>query len=325
MKLNPRICFAALVLCLLGLVPPYVAYVAEPFYLTLFTRILILAIAASSLNLILGYGGLVSFGHALYFGLGAYVVSILANHGWTAGWIHLAVTLAACAIVGLVTGLIVLRTTGIAFIMITLAFSQMFYFLFVSLKQYGGDDGLTIPGRSDFGLLDISDKTVFYYLCFAVLLAVIFLGHRLVHAQFGAVLQGTKSNERRMLALGFPTLRYKLVAYVISAMICGVAGLLFANLTLFASPSYLSWIMSGDLIVMVVLGGGGTLIGPVIGAISLTLFEEIIKAFTEHWMMILGPLLVAIVLITKRGLYGAVQDWETRWLQAAARKKGGSR
>ncbi|HTD03771.1 branched-chain amino acid ABC transporter permease [Undibacterium sp.] len=310
MKPSPRMYFASLVLVLLGLVPIYAAYLGEPFYLTLFGRMLIFAIAASSLNLILGYGGMVSFGHALYFGIGSYVVGILASHGLLNGWMHLTATVACCAIVAVLTGLVALRTNGIAFIMITLAFSQMFYFLFVSLKQYGGDDGLSIGGRSNFGSVDFNNGTVFYYVCYVTLLAVMFAGFRLVHARFGMVLRGSRSNGRRMLALGFPTLRYRLTAYVLSAMTCGVAGMLYANLTLFSSPSYLSWTMSGDLIVMVVLGGVASLMGPVLGAISLSLLEEALKAYSEHWMMILGLLIVGIVLLTKRGIYGFIQDWE---------------
>ncbi|MCW5261408.1 branched-chain amino acid ABC transporter permease [Verminephrobacter eiseniae] len=310
MKLTPRIHFSALILVLPGLLPLYAAYAGEAFYLTLFCRILIFAIAAASLNLVLGYGGMVSFGHALYFGLGAYVVGILARHGWTNGWTQLSITLACCAMVGCLTGIIALRTTGIAFIMITLAFSQMSYFLFVSLKQYGGDDGLSIAARSDFGILDFNDSTVFYYVCYAALLTIMFFGHRLVHARFGMVLRATKSNERRMLALGFATLHYRLLAYVLSAMVCGVAGMLYANLTLFSSPSYMSWSMSGDLIIMVVLGGVASVMGPLLGAMGLILLEEILKSHTDHWMMILGVLIVAIVLLTKRGIDGLLQDME---------------
>ncbi|MCW5233246.1 branched-chain amino acid ABC transporter permease [Verminephrobacter eiseniae] len=310
MKLTPRIHFSALILVLPGLLPLYAAYAGEAFYLTLFCRILIFAIAAASLNLVLGYGGMVSFGHALYFGLGAYVVGILARHGWTNGWTQLSITLACCAMVGGLTGIIALRTTGIAFIMITLAFSQMSYFLFVSLKQYGGDDGLSIAARSDFGILDFNDSIVFYYVCYAALLTIMFFGHRLVHARFGMVLRATKSNERRMLALGFATLHYRLLAYVLSAMVCGVAGMLYANLTLFSSPSYMSWSMSGDLIIMVVLGGVASVMGPLLGAMGLILLEEILKSHTDHWMMILGVLIVAIVLLTKRGIDGLLQDME---------------
>ncbi|MEO7761973.1 MAG: branched-chain amino acid ABC transporter permease, partial [Casimicrobiaceae bacterium] len=207
-------------------------------------------------------------------------------------------------VTALVVGWVCLRTTGIAFIMITLAFAQMFYFLAVSLKLYGGDDGLTIAARSDFGWLDLQNNTVFYYTIFVVLIALLLLIRRIVESRFGLVIRGCKSNERRMQALGFPTLRYRLVAYVISALICTIAGILLANLTRFASPSYMQWQASGDLIVMIVLGGMGTLIGPIAGATGLLLLEEVLSEWTQHWMVILGPLIVALVVISNRGIYG---------------------
>jgi branched-chain amino acid transport system permease protein len=319
-KFNPRIFCSVLMLLVLVFVPVYASIYSEPFYLTLFGRIVVFSIAASSLNLILGYGGLVSFGHALYFGLGAYIVGIAATHGIENGWIQLVIVLSMCALIGLLTGLISLRTNGIAFIMITLAFSQMFYFLFVSLKQYGGDDGLPLVARSNFGLIDLSSNTVLYYLALAVLFLVLWLGHRMIHSRFGMVLLGSKSNERRMKALGFPTLRYKLTAYVISTMVCGVAGMLFGNLSNFASPSYLSWNTSGDLFVMVVLGGVGTLLGPVWGTVAFLLIEEIFKSLTDHWMLYSGALIIVIVLISKRGIYGVLLGWETKASDRRSRK-----
>jgi len=300
--------FAGLLLLLLGLVPVYALQSGDTFSLNLFGRILIFAIAASSLNLILGFGGMVSFGHALFLGLGSYVVGIMAHHGVSNGWAQLAATLVCCAVVGALTGALVLRTKGIAFIMITLAFSQMFYFLFVSLKQYGGDDGLSITVKSDFSGLNLGNGVVFYYVCFGVLLLVLYAVRRIVDARFGMVLRGSKSNPVRMAAIGFPTLRYRLTAYVLSSMVCGVAGLLYANLTMFSSPSYMSWIMSGDFIIMVVLGGLGTVMGPVAGTVGLILLEEILKAYTDKWMMVLGVLIVIIVSFTRRGLWGLVQD-----------------
>jgi branched-chain amino acid transport system permease protein len=310
LNFNPRVFFTALMLLVLVLAPVYASVYSEPFYLTLFGRIVIFAIAASSLNLILGYGGLVSFGHALYFGLGSYVVGIAANHGIESGWIQLIIVLSACAVIGGLTGVVSLRTNGIAFIMITLAFSQMFFFLFVSLKQYGGDDGLPLVARSNFGLMDLTNNVILYYLALAVLFVVLWLGHHMIHSRFGMVLRGSKSNERRMKALGFPTLRYKLTAYVISTMICGVAGMLFGNLSNFASPSYLSWATSGDLIVMVMLGGVATLMGPVWGAFAFLLIEEVFKSLSDHSMLYTGALIVVIVLVSKRGLYGALIRWE---------------
>ena len=308
---SPRTWVGIVLLGVLALVPVYAHLFQQTFYITLFTRILIFAIAALGLNLILGYGAMVSFGHALYIGIGAYAVGILSFHGVTNGWLHLVAALAAGAVVALVVGWVCLRTEGVAFIMITLAFAQMFYFLSVSLKLYGGDDGLTIPARSDFGWLNLSNNTVFYYTVFAVLLAIVFVIARVVESRFGFVLRGCKSNERRMKALGFPTLRYRLVAYVISALICTIAGVMLANLTRFASPSYMQWQASGDLIVMIVLGGMGTLLGPVAGATGLLVLEEVLSELTQHWMVILGPLIVLLVVFSSRGIYGLV-DAEPR-------------
>jgi branched-chain amino acid transport system permease protein len=288
------------------LLPLVTAALGQPFYVTLATRILVFALAAAGLNLVLGYGGLVSFGHALYVGLGAYAVGILAFHGVTSGWAHLAAAVGLSAAIALVTGMVCLRTSGMAFIMITLAFAQMVYFLGVSLKQYGGDDGLQIPARSDFAPLSIESNTALYYFSLVLLLAVLYLSWRLVHARFGRVLRGTKSNARRMRVLGFPILRYQLAAYVLSGVICGVAGLLLANLTRFASPAYAFWTASGDLIVMVMLGGISTIVGPRVGAIVYVVLETVLAGYTEHWMLILGPIIVLIALLAKRGLYGLV-------------------
>ena len=303
---SPQLWAAAVLLGLLGLVPVYAAVFEQPFYITLFARILIFAIAALGLNLILGYGAMVSFGHALYIGIGAYAVGILSFHGVTNGWAHLGAGLAVGAVAATIVGWVCLRTSGIAFIMITLAFAQMFYFLSVSLKQYGGDDGLTIAARSDFGWINLANNTVFYYAIFAVLVALLLVFRRIVDSRFGMVLRGCKSNERRMAALGFPTMRYKLAAYVISALVCVVAGMMLANLTKFASPSFMQWQASGDLIVMIVLGGMGTLIGPVAGAAGLLLLEEVLAGWTQHWMVILGPLIVVIVIVSNRGIFGVL-------------------
>jgi branched-chain amino acid transport system permease protein len=309
---SPRTWVGIVLLGVLALVPVYAHLFQQTFYITLFTRILIFAIAALGLNLILGYGAMVSFGHALYIGIGAYAVGILSFHGVTNGWLHLLAALAAGTVVAIVVGWVCLRTEGVAFIMITLAFAQMFYFLSVSLKLYGGDDGLTIAARSDFGWLNLSNNTVFYYTVFAVLLAIVFAVARVVESRFGFVLRGCKSNERRMKALGFPTLRYRLVAYVLSALICVIAGVMLANLTRFASPSYMQWQASGDLIVMIVLGGMGTLLGPVAGATGLLVLEEVLSEWTQHWMAILGPLIVLLVVFSSGGIYGLVDSMPRR-------------
>ncbi|APW40420.1 branched-chain amino acid ABC transporter permease [Rhodoferax koreense] len=304
--------FVALVVLLLLFVPQYARLAGEPFALTFVSRVLVFALAAISLNLVLGFGGMVSFGHALYMGLGAYAVGILAQHEIGNGWMQLGVTVLACAAVGAVTGLISLRTSGIAFIMITLAFAQMFYYLFVSLKQYGGDDGLSVTLRSDFGLFSLGSPVTLYYVALALVLAVLFGMYRLVGARFGMVLRGCRINERRMKAMGFMTLRYKLTAYVLASVISGVAGLLYANLTGFASPAYMAWTVSGELIVMVVLGGMGTVFGPLLGALVLLFSEEVLKTMTDHWQMVLGPLIVLVVLTARRGVYGYLLDWDGR-------------
>jgi branched-chain amino acid transport system permease protein len=304
--------FSGLFLLLLSLIPLYANWQSEPFLLTFATRVLILALAALSLNLILGFAGLVSFGHALYLGLGAYCVALLAHHDINNGWLQIILTIVVCASVGAITGLISLRTSGIAFIMITLAFAQMFYYLIVSLKQYGGDDGLSILSRSDFGWFDLRSPTTLYYSAFALVLGMLLWVKHMVDAPFGVVLRGCRMNERRMQALGFHTLRYKLAAYVAACVVCGLAGLLYANLANYASPAYLAWTLSGELIVMVVLGGMGTVFGPLVGAFALLCCEELLKSFTDHWPIPLGVLIIWVVLTARRGLYGYLLDWDAR-------------
>ena len=320
---SPRTLAAAALLLLLALVPVYAQWQGEPFLLALFGRVLVYGIAALALNLLLGYGGMVSFGHALYLGLGAYAVGVLSHYGIENGWLHLAAAAGACAVVGLVSGYVVMRTNGIAFIMITLAFAQMFYFLATGLEGFGGDDGMSLFAGSDFGLFRLDTPLALYCAAFGVLLLVLGLMHRLIHAPFGMALRGCQANERRMRALGFPTLRYRLAAYVISAVICGVAGVLLANLTMYVSPSYLAWTTSGELIVMVALGGIGTLFGPVAGALAFLLLEEGLKLLTEHWMLIMGLLIVGVVLASRRGVYGSLSPAPWRIVRRAAHRPSG--
>ena len=306
-RLDPKTIAAFVALAALALVPAVAAAADAPFYTGVFARIMVFAIAAVSLDLILGYGGLVSFGHAAYLGIGAYAVGILNFHGVSDGFIHFAAAFLAAAVAALAIGCVSLRTSGVYFIMITLAFSQMVYFLGVSLNRYGGDDGLNISRHSDFGgLIDLGDQTVLYYFVFGVLLLVLFLGSRIVQSRFGVLLQGVKSNERRMIAIGFPTFRYKLAAFVISGAIGGVAGALFANLTLFVSPSMMHWSRSGEIMMMVILGGIGTLFGPVLGAAAYLILESVLSRLTEHWQALLGPILILVVLFSKAGLLGLV-------------------
>jgi len=315
-RVRLRTVVAVVLLAGLALVPPIAAAMHESYYVTLFTRIVILALAAVGLNLILGFGGLVSFGHAMYVGIGAYAVGILSFYGVDNGWIQLAAALVVGMVVALVIGFICLRTSGMAFIMITLAFAQMLYFFCISLKTFGGDDGLTIAARSDFGVFSLKSNVALYYCALGLLLACVGVFARLVQSRFGMVLRGSRSNERRMAALGFPMLRYKLTAYVISALVCVVAGMLLANLTRFAAPSYMAWQSSGDLIVMVVLGGMHTVLGPVAGAVALIVLEELLSGWTTHWMIVLGPAIVLIVLTAKKGLYGYIVERDERRLRA---------
>ncbi|HXX03891.1 MAG TPA: branched-chain amino acid ABC transporter permease [Xanthobacteraceae bacterium] len=304
----PRSALAAIVVAVLALVPVYSALTGDGFALTLFTRVLILAIGAVSLNLIMGYGGMVSFGHAAYLGIGGYAVGILAKEGVDSGFVQWPAAIAASALYALAVGALSLRTRGVYFIMITLAFAQMIYYVAIGLDRYGGDDGLTIYRRSQFaGLLDLNNKTLFYYLCFALLLASLYIVSRIVNSRFGLVIRGARSNERRMRAIGFPTFRYKLVCFVIAGAMCGLAGALLANHTNFISPALMHWTRSGDLIVMVVLGGLGSLFGPLIGAVVFLLLEEGLSRLTEYPDLILGPVLLLVAIYAHGGIEGLLE------------------
>ncbi|MBU2090782.1 MAG: branched-chain amino acid ABC transporter permease [Alphaproteobacteria bacterium] len=296
-------------LALLCLLPMLAEALGEGFYITMMNRVLILALAAMSLNLILGYGGMVSFGHAAYLGIGAYTVGILAYHsdawfGTESAFIALPAAMLVAAILALAIGAISLRTSGVYFIMITLAFAQMVYFFFVSQQEYGGMDGMQMWSRSDAGPIDLSDNASFYYVVLGLLLVLLYAKYRLVRSRFGLVLRGIRENERRMKALGFPTYRYKLVAFVISGAVAGLAGAMMANLSEFVSPSLLHWTRSGEMMVMVILGGMGTIAGPILGALAFLVLEDVLSEITQHWMIVLGPLLILIVLVARRGLYG---------------------
>jgi branched-chain amino acid transport system permease protein len=321
-SLDPRAAVTVLLIAGLVLLPAYSTLSGNVFALTLFTRIVILALAAASLNLIMGYGGMMSFGHAAYLGIGGYAVGILAQEGFGSGFIQFPVALAMSALFAFVIGALSLRTRGVYFIMITLAFAQMAYYVASGLARYGGDDGLTIYKRSDFlGVINLSNRVQFYYLCLACLLGVILLIWRIVNSRFGLVVQGLRSNEQRMQAIGFPVKRYKLVCFVIAGTMCGLAGALLANNTDFVSPAVMYWTRSGDLMVMVILGGMGSLFGPVIGAVAFLVLEEILPFIIavvgtpfvgeavarqggEYWQLVLGPLLLLIVLFGRGGIMG---------------------
>ncbi len=289
----------------LALVPGAAAALNQPFYLDLFRRIMIFAIAALSLDLILGYGGMVSFGHAAYLGIGAYAVGVLTHHGVHDGFVQWGLAIAASALVALGIGAVSIRTSGVYFIMITLAFTQMLYYLGLSIAEYGGDDGMRLEARSQFhGLIDLRDGVTFYYLVLAILGLCLLLGHRLMNARFGMVVRAAKSNEARARAIGFSPYRYKLVAFVIAGAMCGVAGALLVNQTEYLTPEFMHWTRSGEIMFMVILGGMGTLAGPVLGALVLLLLEDLLSGWTVHWQIILGPFLVLVVLFARGGLAG---------------------
>ena len=287
----------------LSLVPLVVSLTDNAFFLDLATRFVILAIAAISLNLILGYGRMISFGHAAYIGIGAYAVGIPAYYEIYNGYLHILIATSVSAVFALVTGVVCLRTRGVNFIMITMAFAQMVFFAFVSIEEYGGDDGLVIEIRSEFGsLINLENATVLYYVCFVSLLAVLYLVHRIVRSRFGMVIQGTRGNEPRMQSLGFDTFRYKLACYVIAGTICGYAGALLGNFTNFISPEMMDWTRSGELIFMVVLGGAGSIFGPVLGASIFLLLEEILSGLWLYWQLVFGIFLILVVLFAKGGI-----------------------
>jgi branched-chain amino acid transport system permease protein len=306
---------------LLLALPIVAGWMDEPYLVSLFSRILIYALAAVSLDLMLGFGGMVSLGHAAFFGIGAYVVCILSFHAFegspiltwpftldgsqsaVVAWPAAVVLSAAGA--GVI-GALSMRTSGMHFIMITLAFAQMLYYFFVSLEAYGGDDGINLFSRNAFPGVDLAGDRQFYYVCLSALVMFLFFAWRLVNSRFGMVIRGCRENERRMRSLGFATFRYRLVCFIIAGAGAGLAGALIANQTEYVSPGLLHWTRSGEILVMVLLGGMGTLFGPVLGAATLLMMEEILSIYTEHWMVYLGPFLILVVLFAKRGIYGLI-------------------
>ena len=295
-------------LVLLALIAlPYVANsFGEAFYIALATRILIFALAATSLNLILGFGGMVSFGHAAFLGVGAYTVAVLAQIGVVEAWVAWPAAMVVAGLFALLIGAVSLRTQGVYFIMITLAFAQMMYYLVVSFKAYGGDDGMSLPARSRIGFLDMSNDTHFYYVTLLACVAVLVLIARVLNARFGHVLQAIRENEVRMQSLGYAVFRYKLCAFVMSGALAGLAGALLANQSGFVSPAMMQWSQSGMLMMMVILGGVGHLYGGVWGAIVFLLLEETLSHFTIHWQLGLGALLLMVVLLLPNGLTSAL-------------------
>src|SRR5437763_5811011 len=291
-----------------ALVPLFARLSAEVYVLSLVTRVMIFAIAALALDLLVGYGALVSFGHAAFMGLGAYAVGILSAHGIHDALISLPVALGTSALFAYATGIVCLRTKGVYFIMITLAFAQMAYFTASSLAPYGGDDGLTVRMRSTFaGLPIFAHDRALYYVCFVALLGAYLLCRALVASRFGRAYRGARENALRMGTIGFDVYRFQLVAYVIAGMLGGLSGFLLANATEFVSPAYMSWQRSGELLIMVIFGGMGTLNGAIIGAAAFLLTEEWLSGITEHWKVIFGPLRVFVAVFARGGLIRVAQ------------------
>ena len=312
---NRRIGAAVLLVALL-LTPFIMLYAGKPFWLDIFTRLVILAIAASSLSLLLSVAGLASFGHAAYIGLGAYAVGIPVYYetyggaqwlGSYNGWWHLILAITVCGLFALVTGAISLRTRGVHFIMITMAFSQMIFYLLVSLEEFGGDDGLSVDQRSEFAMLDIEEPWIFYLLCYGLLVLVLFIVHKLTHSPFGRVLQAARQNEVRVRALGVNPYGYRLLAFVVAGIIGGLAGVLFANFAYFVSPGMVEWTRSGELMFMVILGGVSSLFGPLIGAICFVLVEYVLSRWTVFWHLPFGLLLLGVVLFGRGGVVGLLK------------------
>ena len=299
-----------------ALFPIFTHFADLPFWNDVAMRIMLLGMAAMGLNLVLGYGGMVSFGHAAFIGIGAYCVGISQFYGITNGWAHLLFSLVACGIAGLVIGYLALRTSGIYFIMITLAFAQMLFFLFVSLETYGGDDGMSID-RAEFGVVDLYDPLRLYFLIWVCLALVGLSLMFIVRSRFGVTLRAIKSNESRVEAMGLVPLRFKITGYVISAVICGLAGALFASWQEYVSPDIMHWTRSGELMIIIILGGLATLAGPLLGAIVFLILEEMLPwllavvapAYAENWMILFGPILIMVVMFGRGGLVGLLDRW----------------
>jgi branched-chain amino acid transport system permease protein len=293
--------FCVLLLIIFPLVAPALDLT---FYVSFVRRVLIFALAASSLNLILGYGGMVALGHAAFFGAGAYVVAMLSVEGISNALIAWPVALIVTALLALCVGLVSLRTRGVYFIMITLAFAQMVYYIFISLRKYGGEDGVNLAAHSKLPWLDLAHDNTFYYFVLIVVLVSLWLMNRLVQARFGQALQGIRENEPRMEAMGYPVFRIKLLAFVMAASFAGLAGILLANHNLFVSPSLMHWTESANLIIMMIVGGMGLRYGGLVGAAVMLTLEEFLRLYTDYWHMPLGVLLLAIVLLAPHGLAG---------------------
>lgn len=325
MTINERVVNVIVLAGILAL-PLWALAADEPFTITLVTRAVILALAAVGLNLILGYGGMVSFGHAVFFGLGGYMMGILAYHAQTyttLDWGFIVtggtksmpviwlVAMLVSALIAYLIGLLSLRTSGVYFIMITLAFGQMFFYFAISWAQYGGEDGLSIYVRNSFPGLNTLAPIQFFAICFAILCVVLFLVAKLRASPFGMALNAARQSSMRVETMGLNPRRIKLVAFVLSGAMTGLAGALFADLNRFVSPSMFSWQLSGELIVLIIIGGVGRLMGPVIGACVFVALEHFLGGLTDFWHIYLGVILLCIVLFARGGLIGLVTGKES--------------
>jgi branched-chain amino acid transport system permease protein len=288
------------------------------YYLGVVTRIVVWALAATSLNLLLGYGGMVSLGHAAFMGLGGYTTAILVTEGVTHGGVHLLAVLGVASMAAVVIGAISLRTRGVHFIMITLALAQMLYFLAHSMKGYGGDEGLTIRARSQWQGWDLKDETTVYYAALAGLTMAMFALLGFSASRLGCVVQAVRDDELRAQALGFAVFRLKLAVFVVAGVVAAMAGALNVNAQGYVSPQTLHWTQSGTLMVMVVLGGVGTVWGGLLGAVTLILIEEALSAYTVYWAFWTGCTLLAVVLWSRNGLVGLGQQAAARLRRAFA-------
>ena len=293
----------AIVFVLLAAFPLVAPMFGLEFYIGFVRRVLVVALAAASLNFILGFGGMVALGHAGFIGIGAYTVVALSNAGVMSAWILWpAAALVAGVVAGLV-GTVALRTRGVYFIMTTLAFAQMLYFVVVSLRRYGGDDGYTLPARPTLlPGLDLANDSTFYWVVLVLVSLTLLWLHRATRSRFGYALMGIRDNETRMRALGYPVFRLQLVAFAIAGAIAGLAGALLAGGNGFVSPATMHWTQSATLLVMVVIGGLGRSWGGPVGAVVWLLLEEVLKQYTDHWHLPLGLLLIAVALWAPKGL-----------------------
>lgn len=293
----------ALPVCVLLLAfPPLMSYAGADFYVGVANRVLVFALAATSLNLILGCGGMISFGHAAFLGVGGYTVAILMQGGVASAmstWLAAMLAGGGCAAV---IGAISLRTRGVYFIMITLALAQMLYYLVIALPTFGGEDGIPLARRATLAGIDLAADHVYFYVLLAIDIAALSAVARLLNSRFGHALQGIRENETRMAALGYPVYRYKLVAFTLAGALAGLAGALLANQNGMIAPASMHWSQSGMLMVMVILGGVGRLYGGLLGAAALLVAEELLQALTIHWQFGLGAVLLAVVLLAPRGL-----------------------